>query len=69
MNCLRRSSVSSGMGKRIILPSFWGFSPMSEVSMARSIALIVPGSNGVTVSSRGSGTLTFATLLKGILEP
>jgi hypothetical protein len=31
--------------------------------------LRVLGSNGVTVSSRGSGAPTLATLLKGIFEP
>jgi hypothetical protein len=37
--------------------------------MARSMALSVPGSNGVTTSNLGSGTLTFATLRRGILVP
>ena len=37
---LRRSSVSSGMVRRITLPSFEGVSPMSDSMIDFSIALI-----------------------------
>ena len=39
-SCLRRSSVSSGMVRRISLPSLDGVSPRSEFMIAFSIALI-----------------------------
>ena len=55
MSSRRRSSVSSGMGRRRILPSFCGLRPMSESLMPRSIFFKELGSKGVTVSKRGRG--------------
>src|SRR4051794_40333691 len=66
---LRRSSVSCGIGRRITLPSFDGVRPSSDSWIARSISLIELGSNGCTVSMRGSGTLIVASWLSGVFCP
>src|SRR5437016_3050341 len=54
---LRRSSVSCGIGSLISLPSLDGVRPRSDSWIAFSMPLIELGSNGCTVSMRGSGTL------------
>ncbi len=65
----RRSSVSVGIGRRMILPSFDGVRPRSDSWIARSIAFIEPGSNGCTVRSRASGAPIDARLFKGVGVP
>ncbi len=66
---LRRSSVSCGIGSRIILPSLDGVRPRSDSMIARSICLIADGSNGWIVSMRGSGTLIVAMFFSGVGVP
>ena len=66
---LRRSSVSCGIGSRMIWPSFDGVSPRSDSWMPRSMSFMMLLSNGVIVSSRGSGTEIVASWLTGILVP
>ena len=66
---LRRSSVSCGIGSRMILPSFEGVSPRSDSWIVRSIDDKELGSNGCTVSSRGSGALIVANCLSGVFVP
>ena len=66
---LRRSSVSCGIGSRIILPSFEGVSPSSDSWSARSIDLIELGSYGWIVSRRGSGTLIVESWFSGVSWP
>jgi hypothetical protein len=53
----------------MILPSFDGVSPRSDSMIAFSIAFIELGSNGWTVSMRGSGTLIVASWFSGVGVP
>ena len=66
---LRRSSVSSGNTRRITLPSLLGFNPRSEVRIAFSIHLIRLLSHGWIWIIRASGTVIFATCLRGVGAP
>ena len=50
-------------------PSFDGFKPRSDSWIARSISLSAFGSNGCTVSNRGSGTLIVASCFSGVRWP
>src|SRR6266436_2281642 len=54
---LRRCSVSSGIGMRMILPSFTGVRPRSDWKIARSISPIALRSNGWMTSKRDSGAV------------
>ena len=54
---------------RMTLPSFDGFSPISEERIAFSISFIVERSNGCATISAGSGTDSVATWLSGIFDP
>ena len=65
----RRSSVSGGMGRRMIEPSFWGLSPSSDDWIAFSISPMIDLSHGWTVSSRGSGAAMVATCFSGTFDP
>ena len=65
----RRSSVSSGICRRITLPSLLGVRPTSDSWIAFSIAPIEPLSKGVTVSRRASEVATLASCLSGVCAP
>src|SRR5262249_43053791 len=65
----RRSSVISGIARRIRLPSLDGVRPMSDSWIDFSIAPIALLSNGVTVSSRASLAATLASCLSGVWAP
>ena len=66
---MRRSSVSSGIARRMIVPSLFGVRPTSDSMIAFSIALIEALSYGWTVSSRASGALIVASCLSGVSAP
>src|SRR3954469_2828199 len=66
---LRRSSLSSGIARRISRPSLLGVSPTSDSMIAFSMALIDDWSNGCTVMRRASGTLMVASCLSGVCAP
>ena len=60
-NSLRRSSVRSGIGSRIIWPSTIGFSPSPAERIALSTGPTLVLSQTCTDSIRGSGADTVAT--------
>src|SRR5258708_17392395 len=66
---LRRSSVRAGIGMRITLPSFVGFSPRLAARMPFSTFPIWDGSNGCARIIAGSGTDSDATWFSGTIEP
>src|SRR5258708_5242705 len=66
---LRRSSVRAGIGMRMTLPSFVGFSPRLAARMPFSTFPIWDGSNGCARIIAGSGTDSDATWFSGTIEP
>ena len=66
---LRRSSVSSGITRRTMLPSLEGARPSCASTMPFSIAFIEDLSNGWIVSIRASGTLIVASCFSGVCAP
>src|SRR3954471_4846240 len=66
---LRRSSVSCGIGSRMILPSFDGVRPRSDSWIAFSIERIELGSNGCTVRMRDAGTPVVASCFNCVAVP
>ena len=69
MNSRRRSSVSCGKLIRMTVPSLVGLTPRSESRIARSIAPIELLSYGVTTAMRGSGTVSEASWMTGVIAP
>ena len=65
----RRSSVSSGICRRMTLPSLLGVSPTSDSRIAFSIAPIADLSNGVRVSRRASVVATLASCFSAVWAP
>ena len=65
---LRRSSVRSGIGRRIIWPSVIGLSPSPAERIAFSTGWTLDRSHTWTDSMRASGTDTVATWLSGMLR-
>ena len=55
-SCLRRSSDSGGTVRRMIFPSTAGLMPTSLAWIAFATSCTCDASNGLTTSSRGSGT-------------
>ena len=66
---LRRSSVSSGIGRRIIWPSVIGLRPSPAERIAFSTGWTFERSHTCTESIRASGVDTVATWLSGMLAP
>ena len=66
VSSLRRSSLRGGNTSRMTLPSFWGFTPRSEVWMAFSMPRSTLMSQGWMVSTRASVTETAASWLMGV---
>ena len=67
---LRRSSVSSGMVTRMMLPSLFGFAPRFGMSrMACSMSFRALLSYGVTTSVRASGFCSDASCASGVGVP
>jgi len=69
VNSLRRSSVSGGIGTRIVSPEVAGFKPRSASRIAFSTTGIIFFSHGCTPIVRGSASVTFATCASGIDVP
>ncbi len=63
----RRSSVRSGIWRRITLPSLDGVRPRSDSWIAFSIRPIEFLSKGVSVSRRASEAATFASCFSGVV--
>ena len=63
-NSLRRSAVSGGNDRRMLLPSLLGLRPRSDWRMAFSMAAMAPLSYGVITSMRASGTREPGELLE-----
>ena len=61
--------MSGGIGMRISLPSLAGLTLSSELRSAFSIAPMIDGSKGWTVSSEASGAWIVDTWLSGICAP
>jgi hypothetical protein len=66
---LRRSSVSSGIGTRMVSPEVAGLRPRSASRIALSTAWIIFFSKGATAMVRASISVTFATWLIGVGVP
>src|SRR6185312_233120 len=66
---LRRSSVSSGIGRRITCPSTIGLIPSPALRIAFSTGWTFERSHTWTDSIRGSGVETVATWFSGMLDP
>src|SRR5258708_27440590 len=66
---LRRSSVRAGIGMRMTLPSFVGFSPRLAEGIPFSTFPMWDGSNGCGMIIAGSGTDRDATWFSGTIEP
>ena len=67
---LRRSSVSSGMVTRMMLPSLLGLAPrFGKLTIARSISLSAVLSYGVMISVRASGFCRLASCCSGVGVP
>src|SRR5262245_42864630 len=66
---LRRSSVSSGIGRRMIWPSTIGLMPSPALRIAFSTGWTFDRSHTWTDSSRASGVDTVGTWLSGMLLP
>ena len=64
-----RSSVSAGIGTRIMSPETAGLSPRSESRIAFSTTCTIFFSQGWTAMVRASARVTLATWLIGIIEP
>jgi hypothetical protein len=69
INSLRRSSVSAGIGTRMVSPELAGFSPRSESRIAFSIGWVIFFSKGVTPMVRASIRITLATCASGVCAP
>ena len=69
MYSLRRSSVSTGMTHRMILPSLEGFTPRSESRMAFSMLFMAPLSKGAMMMVRASGVWKDASCCNGVGAP
>src|SRR5688572_18570152 len=69
MSSLRRSSVSGGIGSRIVSPLVVGFKPRSASRIAFSTVVMSFFSNGVTPMVRASRRITLATWLSGVGVP
>ena len=65
----RRSSVISGICRRMTLPSLFGVSPTSDSLIAFSIALERTLVVGRDVSSRASAAATLESWLSGVSVP
>src|SRR5262245_11495942 len=65
-SCLRRSSFSGGIVRRMSLPSLAGVRPRSDFWMACSIFFSALWSQGWIVRVRASGTEMLATWLSGV---
>src|SRR6185437_1062760 len=65
----RRSSVSGGIGMRMMVPAVIGFRPRSDLWMAFSMACTTVFSHGATTSVRPSSTEMLATCCRGTSEP
>ena len=65
----RRSSVSTGMTQRMMLPSLLGLTPRSATWIAFSIACIEPLSNGLMMIVRASGFWKDASCCSGVGAP
>ena len=64
-----RSALGAGTLMRIMLPSTIGFRPRPEVSMARTMSCLAPGSNGLTTSWVVSETLIAASSRRSVCDP
>ena len=65
----RRSSVSAGIGTRMMSPVVDGFRPRSDSRIAFSTFWIIGFSHGCTLIVRASSSDRFATWLSGTGEP
>ncbi|MNN81249.1 hypothetical protein D3C81_1980560 [compost metagenome] len=66
---MRVSSVSAGIGTRMVVPAVAGLRPRSDVMMAFSTAWIMLLSNTVRARVRESSAITLATWRSGVSEP
>ena len=65
----RRSSLSAGIGRRMIFPSTIGWMPSLDSLIAFSMSCVVLASKGLMTNIRGSGVEMIASCLSFIIEP